>query len=186
MSVHGDQVARLPVLRFGQGAYRRDVFAEELIGTTNGDQVMSSLLERIERGKAVMPRRVPLYGTHWIGKAQPWDAKVLTPRGFVNLGELKVGDEVIGSDGQAHRVLGVYPQGEKEVFRVTFRDGSSRTHPGLRDRVGHPGRRSSASLQVRLLTGGATPPDGAPELYDSAALSSNTPSSLAARSEARW
>jgi hypothetical protein len=66
-----------------------------------------------------------LYGTHGIGKAQPLDASVLTPTGFVEMRTLKVGDEVIGSDGKAHRVLGVYPQGEKEVFRVTFRDGST-------------------------------------------------------------
>ncbi|HEV57521.1 MAG TPA: hypothetical protein ENN87_08485 [Phycisphaerales bacterium] len=83
------------------------------------------LMEAIQRGKRPMPPRLMIYGTEGIGKAQPLDAKVLTPCGFVNMGDLKVGDEVIGSDGKAHRVLGVYPQGEKEVFQVTFRDGST-------------------------------------------------------------
>ena len=32
---------------------------------------------------------------------------------------------MIGSDGQPCRVLGVYPQGDKDVYRVTFRDGST-------------------------------------------------------------
>ena len=83
------------------------------------------LMEAIQRGKTPMPPRLMIYGIEGIGKAQPLDAKVLTPCGFVNMGDLKVGDEVIGSEGKAHRVLGIYPQGEKEVFRVTFRDGST-------------------------------------------------------------
>ena len=37
---------------------------------------------------------------------------------------LKIGDKVIGADGKAHSVLAIYPQGKKEVFKVTFRDGS--------------------------------------------------------------
>jgi hypothetical protein len=84
-----------------------------------------SVLETIHTGKTPAPPRLLLYGTEGIGKAQPLDASVLTPSGFVNMGQIKVGDEVIGSDGKAHRVLGVYPQGEKDVFQVTFRDGSS-------------------------------------------------------------
>jgi len=84
-----------------------------------------NMLSRIQRGRTPMPPRILVYGTEGIGKAQPLDAKVLTPRGFVNMGEVQVGDQVIGSDGKAHCVLGVYPQGEKEVFHVTFRDGSA-------------------------------------------------------------
>ena len=59
------------------------------------------------------------------GKAQPLDAKILTPHGWRLMGELTVGAQVIGSDGCAHRVTGVFPQGEKQIFRVTFSDGSS-------------------------------------------------------------
>ncbi|MCA9090577.1 MAG: AAA family ATPase, partial [Planctomycetaceae bacterium] len=84
-----------------------------------------SLLQTIESERNQKPRRVMLYGVHGIGKAQPLTAKVLTPEGFVPMGDIKVSDQVIGSDGEPCWVLGVYPQGEKEVFRVTFRDGSS-------------------------------------------------------------
>jgi len=84
-----------------------------------------SLLQQIHSGQRHTPPRLLIYGTEGIGKAQPLDAKVLTPHGFVVMGEIRVGDHVIGSDGKPHRVLGVYPQGEKEVFRVTFRDGST-------------------------------------------------------------
>ncbi|MTD13180.1 phosphate starvation-inducible protein PhoH [Nakamurella sp. YIM 132087] len=59
------------------------------------------------------------------GRAQPYDAKVLTPEGFRPIGSLQVGDLVIGSNGEPTPVLGVYPQGEREVYRVTAQDGSS-------------------------------------------------------------
>ncbi len=59
------------------------------------------------------------------GRAQPLDRKVLTPDGFRPIGGLDVGDLVVGSDGRPKPVLGVYPQGRKEVFRVTAEDGAS-------------------------------------------------------------
>jgi phosphate starvation-inducible PhoH-like protein len=59
------------------------------------------------------------------GRAQPVQTPVLTPAGFRPIGELEVGDLVIGSDGEPTPVIGVYPQGEKDIFRVTTQDGAS-------------------------------------------------------------
>ncbi|MFF0635196.1 PhoH family protein [Nocardia sp. NPDC004151] len=59
------------------------------------------------------------------GRAQPLFTKVLTPSGFRPIGDLRVGDFVIGSDGRPTEVLGVYPQGFKEIYRVHTQDGSS-------------------------------------------------------------
>jgi len=59
------------------------------------------------------------------GRAQPVSTKVLTPRGFRPIGELRVGDLVIGSDGCPTVVAGVYPQGFKQIYRVYTQDGSS-------------------------------------------------------------
>lgn len=59
------------------------------------------------------------------GKAQPVSEPVLTPRGWAKMGELNVGDEVIGAGGQSTRVTGVFPQGTQTVYRVLFSDGSS-------------------------------------------------------------
>ena len=59
------------------------------------------------------------------GRAQPLQTKVPTPLGWREMGSLKEGDWVIGSNGQPTQVLGIYPQGQKEVFRVTMTDGSS-------------------------------------------------------------
>ncbi|MBK8246427.1 MAG: DEAD/DEAH box helicase family protein [Gemmatimonadetes bacterium] len=60
-----------------------------------------------------------------MGKAQPADTPVLTPRGWKPLGGLVAGESVVGSSGQPVRVLGVFPQGEREVYRVTTSDGAS-------------------------------------------------------------
>jgi phosphate starvation-inducible PhoH-like protein len=59
------------------------------------------------------------------GRAQPVFTKVLTPTGFRAIGELQVGDFVVGSDGRQTEVLGVYPQGFKDIYRVYAQDGSS-------------------------------------------------------------
>lgn len=59
------------------------------------------------------------------GRAQPVDTRVLTPVGWRRFGDLQVGDLVMGSDGLPTPVLGVYPQGRKQVFRVTAQDGAS-------------------------------------------------------------
>jgi phosphate starvation-inducible protein PhoH and related proteins len=59
------------------------------------------------------------------GRSQPVTTPVLTPDGFRPIGELRVGDLVIGSNGEPTPVLGVYPQGEKDIYRVTAQDGAS-------------------------------------------------------------
>jgi phosphate starvation-inducible protein PhoH and related proteins len=59
------------------------------------------------------------------GRAQPLSSPVLTPSGFRPIGSLQIGDLVIGSNGLSTPVLGVYPQGRKEIFRLRTQDGAS-------------------------------------------------------------
>jgi phosphate starvation-inducible PhoH-like protein len=59
------------------------------------------------------------------GRAQPLSSAVLTPSGFRPIGSLQVGDLVIGSNGLPTPVLGVHPQGRKEIFRLRAQDGAS-------------------------------------------------------------
>jgi hypothetical protein len=68
--------------------------------------------------------RILLMGSSKIGKAQPIDEPVLTPSGWRKIGDLQVGDEIIGSNGLGTRVIGVFPQGRKKVVRVKTRDGA--------------------------------------------------------------
>jgi len=63
-------------------------------------------------------------GDSGIGKEQPVDTPVITPSGERKIGDLKVGDFVIGKDGRKTKVTGVYPQGVKKVFEVKFTDGT--------------------------------------------------------------
>jgi phosphate starvation-inducible protein PhoH and related proteins len=58
------------------------------------------------------------------GRAQPVFTNVLTPDGWRPIGELEVGDLVVGSNGEPTPVLGVFPQGKKEIYRVMTQDGS--------------------------------------------------------------
>ncbi|MEU9409799.1 helicase-related protein [Streptomyces sp. NPDC048281] len=66
-----------------------------------------------------------LQGEVGSGKAQPLDSLVLTPRGFRRMGDLEVGDEVVVPAGEIALVDGVFPQGERDVWRVVLSDGSS-------------------------------------------------------------
>lgn len=59
------------------------------------------------------------------GKAQPLHSKIKTPSGWKTMGEMNVGDVVTAWDGTESKVVGVYPQGLRDVYRVTFRDGRS-------------------------------------------------------------
>lgn len=60
-----------------------------------------------------------------LGKCQDLNSKLLTPKGWVRMGDINVGDDVIGSDGKSKKVLGIYPQGIKKIFEITFSDGST-------------------------------------------------------------
>ncbi|MFD0165998.1 helicase-related protein [Streptomyces decoyicus] len=66
-----------------------------------------------------------LQGEVGSGKAQPLDALVLTPRGFRPMGEMAVGTEVVVPSGELAVVDGVFPQGEREVWRLVLSDGSA-------------------------------------------------------------
>lgn len=57
------------------------------------------------------------------GKAQPYDAKVLTPKGFVEMGLLKVGDTITGSDGKPQKILKIFEQGIRDICQIDFSDG---------------------------------------------------------------
>lgn len=57
------------------------------------------------------------------GKAQPLYSKVLTPNGWANMGDVKVGNVVTTPDGGTANVVGVFPQGTRDIYELTFYDG---------------------------------------------------------------
>lgn len=58
-----------------------------------------------------------------VGKCVPNSTKIPTPKGYTTVGQVKVGDYLFDAFGKPTKVLAVYPQGEKEVWEVTFKDG---------------------------------------------------------------
>ena len=60
-----------------------------------------------------------------MGKAQPVDAMVKTLTGWTRMGNLRPGDALASVDGRPSMVSGVFPQGPRQVYRVTFSDGRS-------------------------------------------------------------
>lgn len=58
------------------------------------------------------------------GKALRHGEPVLTPQGWRRIEEMKVGDAVFDGLGAITSVTGVYPQGEREIVRVMFDDGT--------------------------------------------------------------
>ena len=58
------------------------------------------------------------------GKALAHGEPVRTPHGWTAIEDLQVGDLVAGTDGRFHAVLGVFPQGQRALYRVTFTEGT--------------------------------------------------------------
>lgn len=62
-------------------------------------------------------------GANGVGKAQPLHCRVLVPGGWKTMGEIKVGDMITTPKGHTARVGGVYDQGMRPVYKLTFQDG---------------------------------------------------------------
>jgi hypothetical protein len=80
------------------------------------DEAMAGGLGKGEMGLALMA-----YG---IGKSLPLSAKILTEKGWVLNGDLKLNQNIIGSNGKNQKVLGIYPQGIRKIYTVNFNDGT--------------------------------------------------------------
>lgn len=66
-----------------------------------------------------------LAGIPGCGKAQPVDTIIPTPDGDKRLGDIAIGDYVFDRLGKPTKVLGVFPQGKLDNYKVTFKDGRS-------------------------------------------------------------
>ena len=68
---------------------------------------------------------VQISGKNDQGKQQPVSEPILTPAGWKPIGNLRVGDLVIGSDGRPTEVTGIFPQSDRRTYLVKLYDGGS-------------------------------------------------------------
>ena len=66
-----------------------------------------------------------IIGPNGSGKAQPHDSLIKTPSGWTRMGDLTLQSKVVTPDGGTSNVIGIFPQGKKNIYRVTFVDGRS-------------------------------------------------------------
>lgn len=87
-----------------------DVVEQDVIKTTLGNQIK----------KRNFKNCLLFCGGAGTGKAQPLYSKVLTPNGFITMGEVVVGTEVITGEGRVAKVIETFPQGMLAVYRITL------------------------------------------------------------------
>lgn len=66
-----------------------------------------------------------MFGTRRFGKALLNSELIYTPYGPKKIGFADIGDIIYGDDGKLTTVVGVYPQGFVDMYKVTFEDGRS-------------------------------------------------------------
>lgn len=57
------------------------------------------------------------------GKSNPIDTPLPTPNGWKTVGDIKLGDYLFDRLGNPTEVIGVYPQGKKDTYEITLKDG---------------------------------------------------------------
>lgn len=66
-----------------------------------------------------------MFGTRRFGKALLDSELIYTPYGPKKIGFADIGDIIYGDDGKLTTIVGIYPQGFVDMYKVTFEDGRS-------------------------------------------------------------
>lgn len=98
--------------------YRPKDFSD-VVEQDNVVKILKSMCEQPE----LPNRNFLLVGPRGCGKAQPDNSLVLTPNGFITMGNVRVGTEVITHGDEIGKVSGVFPQGKRQCYRLEFDDG---------------------------------------------------------------
>lgn len=68
-------------------------------------------------------KNIMIMGSRGGGKAIPSYSTVYTPKGSTTIGEIAIGDKIIGKDGLPYNVIDIFPQGEKPIYEIELTDG---------------------------------------------------------------
>lgn len=70
-------------------------------------------------------KSIEVAGEASAGKAITMDELILTPEGYKMMRDITLKDQVMDPvTGDPISILGIYPQGQKPIYRITFRDGT--------------------------------------------------------------
>jgi hypothetical protein len=113
--------------RYGEksGSFRKIETDIELINWENADDSILSLQFpfEIERLVSIMPKNIlVIAGIPNAGKGHPYSTPIMTPEGWNNIENLKIGDTVAAGDGSWTKLNGVFHRGPQQIFRVEFSD----------------------------------------------------------------
>jgi replicative DNA helicase len=89
-------------------------------GIPTGYDIYDSMTGGLKKSEMVIIAARPS-----MGKAQPLDSRILARQGWKRFGDVRVGEYLASEDGRLSVVRGVFPQGAKQVYQVTFADGRS-------------------------------------------------------------
>lgn len=108
--------------RVPRGAKVRDGSTEKGASLGSGVTLIGNdneTKEQIYAGDSDLRTHMLVLGTTGSGKPQPYTSLVLTLRGWVQMGSLKVGDIVCTPDGKAAPIVRLFEQGVCDVWKLT-------------------------------------------------------------------
>lgn len=85
----------------------------------------SPLMNYATYGGIPRGRVIEYFGPEGGGKAQPLDSHILTPNGWIEMRDAQIGQLIFDGKGNVCKIDGVFPQGVKSVYRITFSDRTS-------------------------------------------------------------
>lgn len=85
-------------------------------------KAVTTILQNICESEEIENRNFLFIGPAGTGKAQPLYSKILTPDGYINMKDVKLGTEVFTHSGAIGKVSGVYPQGKRPIYEITLQD----------------------------------------------------------------
>jgi len=93
----------------------------EMVGVPTGFTEFDQLTNGLHPGQMIVIAARPA-----VGKALALDTPLVTPTGWTTMGEVQVGDEVIGADGRPTRVVAATEvMTDRPCYEVSFSDGST-------------------------------------------------------------
>ena len=91
----------------------------QMVGNKLNNKILMTLAKNPTKG----PSTLIFQGSFGSGKAIDIESIIPTPKGLKIAGDIQVGDFLFDRHGKPTSVMGVFPQGKLDSYKVTFEDG---------------------------------------------------------------